>query len=120
MRRAALVATASPRPLPFGLRRETLGLWLGLLGVAIFAVTLPMTRLATGTHAFTVAARLIRTSAGTVAEEPAGGTKSATASRYPRRSVRTSCANWPWPVKTCNAPSTGAISAQSSCGPLTW
>ena len=25
------------------------GLWLGLLGVAIFAVTLPMTRLATGT-----------------------------------------------------------------------
>ncbi|MEY4344670.1 MAG: hypothetical protein RL032_502 [Pseudomonadota bacterium] len=30
---------------------ETLGLWLGLLGVAIFAVTLPMTRLATGTAA---------------------------------------------------------------------
>jgi len=30
-------------------RRETRGLWLGLLGVAIFAVTLPMTRLATGT-----------------------------------------------------------------------
>jgi len=28
---------------------ETLGLWLGVLGVAIFAVTLPMTRLATGT-----------------------------------------------------------------------
>jgi drug/metabolite transporter (DMT)-like permease len=28
---------------------ETLGMWLGLLGVAIFAVTLPMTRLATGT-----------------------------------------------------------------------
>ncbi|MFM2049616.1 MAG: hypothetical protein RL682_107, partial [Pseudomonadota bacterium] len=28
---------------------ETLGIWLGLLGVAIFAVTLPMTRLATGT-----------------------------------------------------------------------
>ena len=27
---------------------ETLGMWLGLLGVAIFAVTLPMTRLATG------------------------------------------------------------------------
>ena len=51
MRRAALVATASPRALPFGLRRETLGLWLGLLGVAIFAVTLPMTRLATGTEA---------------------------------------------------------------------
>ena len=25
---------------------ETLGMWLGLLGVAIFAVTLPMTRLA--------------------------------------------------------------------------
>ena len=30
-------------------KRETRGLWLGLLGVAIFAVTLPMTRLATGT-----------------------------------------------------------------------
>lgn len=30
-------------------RQERLGLWLGLLGVAIFAVTLPMTRLATGT-----------------------------------------------------------------------
>jgi drug/metabolite transporter (DMT)-like permease len=30
---------------------ETLGLWLGVLGVAIFAVTLPMTRLATGTAA---------------------------------------------------------------------
>jgi drug/metabolite transporter (DMT)-like permease len=29
--------------------QETRGLWLGLLGVAIFAVTLPMTRLATGT-----------------------------------------------------------------------
>jgi drug/metabolite transporter (DMT)-like permease len=29
--------------------RETLGMWLGVLGVAIFAVTLPMTRLATGT-----------------------------------------------------------------------
>lgn len=31
------------------MKRETLGLWLGVLGVAIFAVTLPMTRLATGT-----------------------------------------------------------------------
>ena len=30
-------------------RRETLGMWLGVLGVATFAVTLPMTRLATGT-----------------------------------------------------------------------
>jgi drug/metabolite transporter (DMT)-like permease len=30
-------------------KRERLGLWLGVLGVAIFAVTLPMTRLATGT-----------------------------------------------------------------------
>ena len=28
---------------------ETKGLWLGVLGVAVFAVTLPMTRLATGT-----------------------------------------------------------------------
>jgi drug/metabolite transporter (DMT)-like permease len=30
-------------------QRETQGLWLGLLGVFIFALTLPMTRLATGT-----------------------------------------------------------------------
>ena len=30
------------------MKRKTLGLWLGVLGVAIFAVTLPMTRLATG------------------------------------------------------------------------
>ena len=30
-------------------RDETLGMWLGVLGVAMFAVTLPMTRLATGT-----------------------------------------------------------------------
>nr|MBP6754086.1 EamA family transporter [Alicycliphilus sp.] len=30
-------------------RDQTLGLWLGVLGVAIFAVTLPATRLATGT-----------------------------------------------------------------------
>ena len=30
---------------------ETLGMWLGVLGVAFFAVTLPMTRLATGTQA---------------------------------------------------------------------
>ncbi|MDR6539589.1 DMT family transporter [Variovorax soli] len=29
---------------------ETLGMWLGVLGVAFFAVTLPMTRLATGTQ----------------------------------------------------------------------
>ena len=29
-------------------RDETLGLWLGVLGVAMFAITLPMTRLATG------------------------------------------------------------------------
>ena len=28
---------------------EARGLWLGFLGVAIFAATLPMTRLATGT-----------------------------------------------------------------------
>ncbi len=31
------------------MKTETQGLWLGLLGVAIFALTLPMTRLATGT-----------------------------------------------------------------------
>lgn len=30
-------------------QHETLGLWLGVLGVSIFALTLPMTRLATGT-----------------------------------------------------------------------
>ena len=30
-------------------RDETVGMWLGVLGVAMFAVTLPMTRLATGT-----------------------------------------------------------------------
>lgn len=29
-------------------RDETLGMWLGVLGVAMFAITLPMTRLATG------------------------------------------------------------------------
>ncbi len=33
------------------LKDETLGMWMGVLGVAIFAVTLPMTRLATGTAA---------------------------------------------------------------------
>ena len=27
----------------------TLGLWLGVVGVVVFALTLPMTRLATGT-----------------------------------------------------------------------
>lgn len=32
-------------------KQETLGMWLGVLGVSIFAVTLPMTRLATGTVA---------------------------------------------------------------------
>jgi drug/metabolite transporter (DMT)-like permease len=30
------------------MKKETRGMWLGLLGVVIFAVTLPMTRLATG------------------------------------------------------------------------
>ena len=35
----------------FQIKDETLGMWLGVLGVAIFAVTLPMTRLATGTQA---------------------------------------------------------------------
>lgn len=30
-------------------KQENLGMWLGVLGVAVFAVTLPMTRLATGT-----------------------------------------------------------------------
>jgi drug/metabolite transporter (DMT)-like permease len=32
------------------LKDETLGMWLGVLGVAFFAITLPMTRLATGTQ----------------------------------------------------------------------
>ncbi|MGH8820289.1 MAG: DMT family transporter [Rhodoferax sp.] len=32
------------------MKDETLGMWLGVLGVACFAVTLPMTRLATGTQ----------------------------------------------------------------------
>jgi drug/metabolite transporter (DMT)-like permease len=32
------------------LKDETLGMWLGVLGVAFFAVTLPMTRMATGTQ----------------------------------------------------------------------
>ncbi|MBN9411962.1 MAG: DMT family transporter [Burkholderiales bacterium] len=32
-------------------RQETLGLWLGLAGVVMFAITLPMTRLATGSQA---------------------------------------------------------------------
>lgn len=42
--------TTASRPGP-RLREETLGMWLGVLGVAIFALTLPMTRLATGTQA---------------------------------------------------------------------
>jgi drug/metabolite transporter (DMT)-like permease len=33
------------------IKDETLGMWLGVIGVALFAVTLPMTRLATGTQA---------------------------------------------------------------------
>ncbi|SOD30494.1 Permease of the drug/metabolite transporter (DMT) superfamily [Variovorax sp. YR752] len=32
------------------MKDETLGMWLGVVGVAMFAVTLPMTRLATGTQ----------------------------------------------------------------------
>jgi len=38
----------SPTPHNDGSRRETLGLWLGILGVTFFAITLPATRLATG------------------------------------------------------------------------
>ena len=41
--------TASVAPPRAGMRPETLGLWLGLVGVTVFALTLPMTRLATGT-----------------------------------------------------------------------
>ncbi|WP_027730491.1 DMT family transporter [Variovorax paradoxus] len=32
------------------IKDETLGMWLGVIGVALFAITLPMTRLATGTQ----------------------------------------------------------------------
>ena len=32
------------------IKDETLGMWLGVVGVALFAITLPMTRLATGTQ----------------------------------------------------------------------
>jgi drug/metabolite transporter (DMT)-like permease len=43
---------AEPKPLTVavwhGMSAETRGLWLGLLGVVIFAMTLPMTRLAVG------------------------------------------------------------------------
>jgi len=35
---------------PWGLSDATLGMWLGVLGVAVFALTLPVTRLATGTQ----------------------------------------------------------------------
>jgi drug/metabolite transporter (DMT)-like permease len=38
----------TPQPHPLSLHNETRGLWLGLLGVVIFAMTLPMTRLAVG------------------------------------------------------------------------
>ncbi|MFC5609385.1 DMT family transporter [Variovorax soli] len=43
-------AASTPRR-ALGIQEETLGMWLGVLGVAIFALTLPMTRLATGTQA---------------------------------------------------------------------
>ena len=39
---------AISHPLGRGMSNEARGLWLGALGVAIFALTLPMTRLATG------------------------------------------------------------------------
>jgi drug/metabolite transporter (DMT)-like permease len=41
--------TTEPGRAKPGMSRETLGLWLGLLGVIMFAITLPMTRMATGT-----------------------------------------------------------------------
>ena len=47
---AVPASTASPAPRPAAVRSaETRGLLWGLLGVAIFALTLPMTRLAVGT-----------------------------------------------------------------------
>ena len=45
------MSAVAPEPRTLGMRRETLGMWLGVLGVAFFAVTLPMTRMATGTQA---------------------------------------------------------------------
>ena len=50
----ALSATAAQlpaAPLPGGLAPATLGWLLGALGVAVFALTIPMTRLASGTLA---------------------------------------------------------------------
>jgi drug/metabolite transporter (DMT)-like permease len=45
------MSAVAVEPRTLGMRRETLGMWLGVLGVAFFAVTLPMTRMATGTQA---------------------------------------------------------------------
>ncbi|MGJ7544827.1 DMT family transporter [Variovorax sp. LT1R16] len=45
------MSTLAQEQKTLGMRRETLGMWLGVLGVLIFAITLPMTRLATGTQA---------------------------------------------------------------------
>ena len=42
------LSTPTPTPAPTSAAAESRGLWLGLLGVAIFALTLPMTRLAVG------------------------------------------------------------------------
>ena len=44
---ASTLPTAATSPT----HAEAAGLWLGLLGVVIFALTLPMTRLAVGTPA---------------------------------------------------------------------
>lgn len=38
----------APATAPQRMSNETRGLWLGLVGVTVFALTLPMTRLATG------------------------------------------------------------------------
>ncbi len=40
---------SSPTTSKLPMKPETLGMWLGVLGVFMFAITLPMTRLATGT-----------------------------------------------------------------------
>ena len=45
---AASLASTPPGTAQARASAETRGLWLGLLGVAIFALTLPMTRLAVG------------------------------------------------------------------------
>ena len=56
------------------MKKETLGMWLGVLGVATFAVTLPLTRLATGTpHPLNAPFDLDRFRRGETIDEAAAG-----------------------------------------------